>query len=81
MRPLDPRFEKNEHMLGWPNETVAVNAELMAEIEKATKLRAYQRGLANQPPSPEKQNAYTARAAQIVAEELKLAEAEKQARA
>ena len=65
-------------MLGWPNETVAVNEELMAEIEQATKLRAYQRGLAKEPPSAEKQNAYSERAAQIVAEELKLAEAERQ---
>ena len=81
LRPLDPRFEKNNHMTGWPNETVQVNQELMAEIEKATKLRAYQRGLADEAPSPEKQNAYSERAAQIVEEELKKVEAEKIAKA
>ena len=68
-------------MLGWPNETVVVNQELMNEIEKATKLRAYQRGLADEAPSPEKQNEYSERAAQIVEAELKKVEAEKLAKA
>ena len=36
LRPLDPRLEKNHHMLGWPNEAVSVNEDLMAEIQKAT---------------------------------------------
>ena len=41
LRPLDPRLEKNNHMLGWPNEAVSVNEDLMAEIQKATNQRAY----------------------------------------
>ena len=54
LRPLDPRLAKYDNMLGWPNETVKVDQTLMSEIEKANKLRAYQRGLADEPPSPEK---------------------------
>ena len=80
LRPLDPRLEKNNSMLGWPNETVTVNENLMSEIEKATRMRAYQRGLADEPPSPEKLNNYSQQAAQIVEAELKKVEEEKLAR-
>ena len=49
-------------MLGWPNETAGVNRELMAEIEQANKLRAYQRGLIAE-PSEQKASEYEERAA------------------
>ena len=51
-------------MLGWPNETAGVNRDLMAEIEQANKLRAYQRGLIAE-PEPQKASEYEERAAQL----------------
>ena len=52
-------------MLGWPNEAAGVNKDLMAEIEQANKLRAYQRGLIAE-PDPQKASEYEERAAQLV---------------
>ena len=52
-------------MLGWPNEAAGVNRELMAEIEQANKLRAYQRGLTAE-PTEQKASEYEERAAQLV---------------
>jgi len=49
---LDPRSSKHRDMLSEENGTVPVNKDLMAEILYENQLRAYERGLIRNPPTP-----------------------------